>query len=59
MIESLAALRAQFSTQPPRLSQFDEDHPCRLKQLSLDQQKKRAPPDLFLLFPPAGSALRT
>jgi len=43
MIESLAALRAHFSTQPPKLfSNFAEDHPCRLNHLSLEQQKKRA-----------------
>lgn len=42
MIENLAALRAQFSTRPPRLSEFPEDHPCRLNPLSLEQQKKRA-----------------
>lgn len=42
MIESLATLRAQFSTRPPTLSEFAADHPCRLNPLSLEQQKKRA-----------------
>ncbi|WP_455220572.1 DUF1835 domain-containing protein [Kaarinaea lacus] len=43
MIESLAALSAQFSTHPPKLfTEFAEDHPCRLNHLSLEQQKKRA-----------------
>lgn len=43
MIESLAALRAQFSLNPPKLfSKFANDHPCRLNHLSLEQQKKRA-----------------
>jgi len=43
MIESLASLRAQFATQPPKLSSlFDEDDPRKLKHLSLEQQKKRA-----------------
>ena len=43
MIESLASLRAQFATQPPKLSsQFDEHDPRKLNHLSLEQQKKRA-----------------
>ncbi|MDH5446578.1 MAG: hypothetical protein OEY52_13580, partial [Gammaproteobacteria bacterium] len=42
MITSLAVLRAQFTTQPPRLSQYAEGHPCQLNHLSLEQQKKRA-----------------
>ena len=43
MIENLASLRAQFATQPPKLSSvFDKDDPRKLKHLSLEQQKKRA-----------------
>ena len=42
MIVNLAALRAQFTTRPPSLSEYAEDHPCRLHPLSLEQQKKQA-----------------
>ena len=43
MIESLAALRASFASNPPeRSSQFAEDDPRRVQPLSLEQQRKRA-----------------
>lgn len=43
MIKNLAALRARFAANPPRLSSgFDEDDPRRLQPLSLEQQKKLA-----------------
>jgi hypothetical protein len=43
MITNLAALRASFASNPPKLqSQFPDDDPRRVQHLSLEQQKKRA-----------------
>jgi hypothetical protein len=43
MIKNLAALRASFASNPPKLSsQFADDDPRRVQHLSLEQQKKRA-----------------
>jgi hypothetical protein len=43
MIKSLAAIRASFAAHPPALpSQFSEGDPRRVRQLSLEQQKRQA-----------------